>query len=874
MTPRTGAPGLGLVRLTSRLVPAERRREWLEEWRAELANAAEDALRRGDTTMSFRIRLVGRAAASIVDALSLRRLRGPSGPGPALRDSLRTVRRQPGFVAAVALTLALGLGATTAIFSAVDAILLYPLPFREPDRLVEIGGYGRPVDPDMVNALRNETLLFESVKTHRPRSVILTEAGEPRQLRVEAFEPGFLELLGIVPGLGRGILAEEAVAGRDRVVLLGDEVWRGAFNADPAVIGRTVRLSGESYTVVGVLPPTLRMMPGGLLSAVVPLAPSLEPAERDVGVFARLREGVPLEVASTRVGALAATLDREAPLKRARDARVSTLPAGGKRYERPVLLALAGAVTLLLLIACANAAGLLFVRGVARQSELTVRRALGGTRMSLFRQLLSESLVIAGIAGVLGTLIAWWGVRALVMIAPETTVRWHYNVIALNGRALAFSLAVTVLTGLIFGIAPAAWAAARSGAAPTTTRTATVSRAHMRMRRGVQVVQLALAAMLLCGAGLLGRSFVELMRVDPGFDAGDLVRLSLSPAGDANSPERVVFVRELDRRLRAIPGVSGVAWSNGSGLMFNEELRPSGGEAVPTGGRILVTSSVDTSYFRTMGIPLLQGRAFTAADVAAAPTPWTPPVAGSSHPVVVGRTLAELLWPGTSAVGQSFRTDDDATEYSVVGVVEGARLEGLDDRDLPWVMFLPGTPERMGYARIEVRRDGNPAAAVPVVREAVYSIDPDLPIYELMTERQALAESLDLPRFALTLMTIFGALAILLAAIGVYGLMAFSVAQRSREIGLRMAVGAGVRDIVTKVIGSGMALAAAGLAIGIAGALILSRYIESMLFGITRLDPATYALVVLLLAATTVIALMGPALRAARVDPSTALRQE
>jgi hypothetical protein len=308
--------------------------------------------------------------------------------------------------------------------------------------------------------------------------------------------------------------------------------------------------------------------------------------------------------------------------------------------------------------------------------------------------------------------------------------------------------------------------------------------------------------------------------------------------------------------------------------MFNERFVPAGGEAVPTGGRILVTTSVDTGYFRTMGIPLLAGRAFTVAEAANARSPVSPPDPGSTEPVILGCALAGLLWPGANPVGRTFRTDDDPMEYSVVGVVAGAKLDGPDDRDQPWVMFLAGTPERMGYARIEVRREGDPAAAIAAAREAVRSLDPDRPIYELMTERQAMAESLDLPRFALTLMTVFGALAVLLAAVGVYGLMAFSVAQRSREIGLRMAVGAGVRDVVADVLGSGMILAAAGVAIGIAGALGLSRYIESMLFGITRLDPATYAIVALLLAATTALALLGPALRAARVDPSSALRQE
>jgi putative ABC transport system permease protein len=493
-----------------------------------------------------------------------------------------------------------------------------------------------------------------------------------------------------------------------------------------------------------------------------------------------------------------------------------------------------------------------------------VRRALGGSRVALFRQLFGESLVIAIVAGLAGGVIAFWGVKALVLIAPETIVRWHYYEIRLNGRALQFAGGLTLVTAMLFGMAPAIWAARRSDASRGGSRTATVSRSHMRMRQAVQVAQLALATLLLCGAALLARSFVTTTRVDPGYDVDHTLRVSLSQPGRPGSAERIRFVHVLSANLERIAGLERVAWSNGLGLQFSEALLPEGADPVPTNGRILISTSIDTAWFATTGVRLLEGRGFTAVDIASAEPDAT----------ILDRDLAELLWPGRSAIGRQLRTDANGPLYTVVGVAADAKLHSQDDRDMPWAMYLPSSPERFGYTSMSIRSAGNPAGLIEPVRTAIHDAAADLPIYDLMTARQSLAEELDLPRFVLTLMVVFASLALMLAVIGVYGLVSFSVTQRQRELGLRLAIGAQAQDVLKDVMRTGLVMAVAGVAFGLAGAVALSRYIESLLFGIGRNDPLAYGIVAIVLVVAAMIAQLRPALHAARLDPATTLRSE
>ncbi|HUF68119.1 MAG TPA: ADOP family duplicated permease [Longimicrobiales bacterium] len=857
-----GPPGLAFVLAFARLVPEPRRAEWVEEWRSELVHAYEDSVEAGDGRGRISLRLRLRGLGSLRDAFWLSATGHAPGARPDVRDALRLFRRQPAFVVAVVLTLGMGMGAATAMFSVVDALVMNPLPFRDPAGIVQIADVGSAVTAPLMEQLKAETRIFESVAGSLPRAATLTGAGEPRHLGVWALEPEFLGVLGITPGLGRDFLEEEGVPGRDRVVLIGDALWRGTFGADPGMVGRTIRLSGELYTVIGVLPPALRRLPSGLVDAVVPLAPPSE-SSPGVMVLGRLRAGVPLAAAQARLDEIAAVLNREFPRDNAWQPTATRLDAG-VFGGRAAVIALAGAAGFLLLVACANAAGLLLVRGVARESEFVVRRALGASRRSLFRQLLTESLTLAVLAGGLGTLIAFWGVRGLLAIAPETLTRWHYNTVVVDARAFVFALTLTVVTGLLFGIVPAAWASRRGDAARASGRGMSASVSRVRIRRTVQVAQLALAMLLLSGAGLLGHSFVRMARVDPGFDAERVLLMSLSPGGSRSGEERSSFNSVLDARLRALPGVTGVGWSDGAGLWFTNDLEAEGAEGESGPLRIIITTSIDTTYFGAMGIPLVEGRNFGAADLA-----------DESGAVIVDTDLARLLWPGGRAAGRRFRRGPEGRWYTVVGVVDDPKLDGIDDRDRPWVVFHPSVPERITrWASISIRTAGDPAASVASVREAVRSLDPDLPIYDLMTGRQSIAESMTEPRFVFMVMSAFAGLSMLLAAMGVYALVAFSVAQRTREIGIRMAIGARSRVVMRDVFREGMALAAAGVALGLAGALALSRFIEALLFDVSRTDAATYAFVAFVLLLACAAALLRPAWRAATIDPASALRSE
>jgi predicted permease len=461
-----------------------------------------------------------------------------------------------------------------------------------------------------------------------------------------------------------------------------------------------------------------------------------------------------------------------------------------------------------------------------------------------------------------GTLIAWWGVRGLLGIAPETMVRWQYNVVTVDARVLVFALVLTVLTGLLFGMVPAAWAARRSDAT-RAARGATASRSQMRARRLVQVVQIAMALVLLVGAGLLGRSFQRLASVDPGYDAARILELNLSRSAGRTADERAAFNRQLDARLRAVPGVEAVGWSNGTGLEFPGAIEVDDGRRVSLESRIIISSSVDTAFLRVMGIPILEGRGFTAADVGADP-----------RPVIVDRDLAALLWPGQNALGRRYRRADGEAWYTVVGVVGDVKLEGPDDRQMPWNVYYATAPDRVGYAAIRIRTRPPPATLVQPVRQAVHELDPGLPINDLLPAREALRETIEQPRFVLVIMLVFAVLALVLSSIGVYGLVAFSVAQRSREIGIRMAVGARDSQVVRAVFAEGMKLAAAGVAIGLVVAVALARFIESLLFEVSTTDPAGLLLAPAVLALACAAALFTPARRAASVDPATTLRSD
>lgn len=863
-------PGSGLLRAVSRVVPPARRAEWLDEWRSELVHARDEAHERGEDRRRTAHRLRLRAASSVRDALWIRRDVGDRRPPRGrweMREATRVLFRQPGLSLAVIATLGLGIGATTAIFTVVDALMLRPLPFVDPDRLVLVqGGNSIYMAPEVAEVWRS-TEVFESISAFSMRAPTITRPGEPRNVRAEVAEPGFLRMLGLEPVLGREFLPEEAVPGRDRVVLLSDEIWRGHFGEDPRVVGREIFLDDEPYTVVGVMPPTMRVMPTGIPQIALPLTRETATSAGRVLLIGRLRPDLTRAAADERLAAIGAALQEEQPREGGWQASLHPLGRRLSDAQRRGMLALSGAVVLLLLVACVNGAGLLFVRGLQRQPEMAIRRALGASPARLFREGLIESLLLALLAGAAGMLLAWWGVRVLVAIAPEVLTRWSYNPVTIDGRVLAFTLGLTVLTGLGFGLLPALRSARTE---PLRTNRGTLGRSQLRARAVVQAAQLALAVMLLSGAGLLGRSFLRLTSVDPGFEPEGLLTLSytLPRFRYPDDESRAAFNRELDARLRGTPGVDGLAWTfsgiTGRGsFMVGRTPQAEGAEPLDADGTALLPfGSVDTAYFRVMGIHLREGRGFGPQDLQP-----------GANVVIIDTDFARRLWPEGSAAGRRFRLTPDEEWLTVVGVMEEVKLHGPDDPLGTDLLFHPTSPDRLSGAHVVIRAAGALPPVAAAVRAAVQSLDPGLPV-SIQTGRELAAETVAQSRFVLTLMAVFAAVALLLAAIGVYGLVAFTVARRTREIGIRKAIGARGEQILARVIGQGLGIAAVGLAAGIAGALALSRFIASLLFETSVMDLPTLALVAIVLTLTCTAALLVPAARAARVDAAEALRTE
>jgi predicted permease len=839
------------------------------EWESELRHTRSELGKEGTWGATAALRLRLRAWDAVRDALWVRhRHGGSSGIGRDLKHVGRMLRRQPGFAGMVVVTLALGIGATTAIFSAIDGLLLRPPPFAAPDRLVEVagsvpGGYLLYLDRETADVWRSQASVFAAAHTHTMRSLILTRPGEPTRLLAFLVQPGYLEMLGIRPVLGRTFRQDESVPGRDRVVLVSDEVWRGSFGKDAGVLGSTLYLNDEPYTVIGVLPPTLRRLPGGIPQLLIPLPNEATEATRSLFLTGRLRDDLPLAVAQARLDDVTARLESEQPRESGWGMRIAPLTRTVNENTRRGLHALGVAVTLLLLVACINAAGLLFVRGVAQRPEMTIRSALGGTRIALFRQSLAESLVLSIAAGVAGSMLAFWGVRMLTTLAPSSLLRFSYNPVNIDSRVLAFALVLSIVTGVGFGVAPALRAARAGGGLPGQ-RGGTADRGELRVRSIVQATQIALAVMLLTGAGLFGRSFLRLMAVDPGFSPEGLLIVSYGlPSYRYDAAQRSAFQLAVDERLRALPGVNGITFSTdippNVGLMFGRSPRAEGGEALAS-VEILPHSSVDTSYFRVMEIDIVQGRAFLATDLAE-----------GTNAVIIDVDFARALWPDGRAAGRRLRLDPEGEWLTVVGVSEDVKLMGPDDAAYPYALFYPTSAERMSGATIAIRT-ASPTRLIDPVREAIRSLDPALPIAAIEPAEARFAQAIDQPRFVLVMMSVFAAVALVLAAIGIYGLVSFMVVRRTREIGIRKAIGARDRQILGGVLGRGLAIAAVGLAAGITGALVLTRYIGSLLFDVPSMDPVTLVGVSGLLMLSCVLALLLPARRAARVAAAEAMR--
>ena len=788
-----------------------------------------------------------------------------------LRYALRMLWSKPGFSVAAMLTLALGIGANSAIFSVIDAVLLRPLAYAHPGELVSFRENQSAPDLDDV-AAANRT--FAQIGGEANALMAWTGGEAPEQLAVGQVTGGFFSALDVGAALGRSIGPADDVRGGPSVVVLSHALWQERFSADPAVVGRTMQLSGYVYTIIGVMPAGF-VSPQTRAQAWTPAHVSNDgTTSRDVHflrTIARLAPGVSIEQAGAEMAVIDRQLAERYPAEnRNRHTELAPLKDRVVGKSRAALLVLFAAVCLVLLIACANFANLLLARACEREREVAVRMALGAGRTRLVRQLLVESVLIALSGGALGALLAWFGTRALVALQPDGLPR--LGEIGVDPRVFAFTLAVALLTGVVFGLYPA-WAAARAGGAqPGASRGASAGRAQQKMRSAFVVAQLALALVLLVGAGLLVRTFWNLRGVDPGFQAAQLLtfRVELPDTRYRTIAEQTRFRTAALDALGALPGARAAMVSELplSGESLDHDFLVEGWPPVAPGDEPSVeTRSVIGDYFAVMGIPLRGGRDFAATDFNA-----DTPLVG-----IANEALVRKYFPGQDPVGKRVRwAREDAPHWiTIVGVAGDVHHFGLDQPDLP-ALYSP-YPQSEPWKRwmtFVVRTRSDPLALAPAAKQAIWTLDSQLPVTKLRTMHVVAAESFAARRFDMLLLTLFAGLAVTLAAIGVYGVIAYTVAQRTREIGVRVAVGARMRDVVRLILGGGLRLALLGIGIGLAGAFAATRLMTGMLYGVAPADPATLAAVAAALLATALFACWLPARRAARVDPTEALRHE
>jgi putative ABC transport system permease protein len=797
-----------------------------------------------------------------------------------LHIALRGLRRVPGFAVVVVVTLALGIGATTAIYSVVNGVLLTPLPYPQPDRLVLVweqnphrGSARNTVSPANYLDWRDRARSFSGLAAFTWTGITLT-GGTPEHVEGRAVTPEFFSVLRVDPAIGRTFTAEESAPGATKVVVLSHGLWQRRFGGDSSIVGRTIAVAGGDVRVVGVMPASFQSMPLGLDQFWQPLG--LDPADRErrgryAMVIGRLRDGVTAEAAQAEMTSIAADLAREhVDFNTGWGANVVTLTDQVVGRARPVLLTLLGAVSLVLLIACANVANLMLARTAARRRELAVRAALGASPRRLAREVLTESVVLAAIGGAAGVVLAVWGVELLVTAAPAEVPRLAQ--IGVDGRVLAVTAAVTLLVGILFG-SPGALGRGSDELAEDlhgAGRRATVGAEARRLRGALVVAQVSLSMVLLVGAGLLIRSLQRLTAVDPGFDASQLltVAVDLPAATYPDDPRRSAFYTELLRRARAMPGVQSAAMIDflplagpGSATSFTVVGRPA---LAPGQVPVADIRVVDPQYFQTMRIPLRGGRIPDERDRVSAP-----PV------VVINETMARSLWPGEDPVGRRVKVNmwDPDAETEVIGVVGDVRQDRLDG-DRRAMIYYPAAQAPTISMNLVLRTAGPPLDLAAPMRAAVREIDSDQPVGQVTTMQSIVRLSIADRRFPMFLLSLFAGLAVTLAAVGIYGVLSYSVGLRSQEIGVRMALGARVTDILGMVLKQGGILVAVGGAVGLGSALALSRVLRGLLFGITPADPGTYLAVCLVLALVALGAMALPARRAAAVDPMRALKSE
>lgn len=802
-----------------------------------------------------------------------------------LRYAVRQMIRQPGFAAVAVLTLALGIGGTTAMFSVVNAAVLRPLPYPEPERLVWV----TEVLPEMAThefapgphflAWRDRAQTLDQIGAYVPAVSTLTGAGEPERLHGVRASAGFLPMLGVTPLHGRHFLPTEDRAGEAGVVLIGHALWQRRFGGDADILGRSLTLDDRPYTVVGVLPPDFRFFQPADLWVPLALDPEQEGRQyvTNLDAIARLTPGVDREEAQAELEVIRQQYEASMPANHpvldgtVRVARLHRVLVGDTGR---LLLILLGAVGFVLLVACANVANLSLSRAVTRQREFAVRAALGAGRGRLVRQVLTESLLLAACGGALGLMAAFWLTGMLWRLAGPSAVGAIGDVATLGVdlRVLGFTALTVLLSGVLFGLAPVLQISRVDVARSLKGTSLAAGFRAGGLRQLLVVIEVALTLVLLAGAGLLVRSFVHLLDVDPGYRPDRLLtlRVSLPDAQYPTADHRRAFYAEVVERASSLPGVRSAALTNHlplTRLGFHGWLTIPGrsdaaGDKPPEHPPTPV-SIVSPEYFNTMGIPLRAGTLFTDSHDA-----------GSPRVAILSESLARQLFPNDDPIGrQVWVPGPGKGAPTIIGIVGDVRHEGLDAEILPQV-YVPVRQSPWASMTLVVRSDGDPMLLGPAVRSEVRALDPHLPIYEMQSMEQRLAQSLSSRRMNLMVVGAFAVLALTLAAVGVYGVMAYTVSQRTREIAIRIALGAGVPNVLTLVVGQGMALVGAGVMVGLIGAWALTRVIASLLFGVSPTDPLVFITTAALLSAIALLACYLPARRATPIDPAVVLRCE
>jgi putative ABC transport system permease protein len=790
-----------------------------------------------------------------------------------VRYAMRMLRKSPALTLVAVTSLALGIGANTAIFSVVNAILLKSLPYNDPGRIVLVWGTvpADGKDRSQVSATdvadwRNQNTVFEEVTTYGNFRPVMTGGGEPERVPGMQVGDGYFKVMKAEPILGRVFTPEEQEDGKDRVIILSYGLWQRRFGADPDVVGKTVLLNARSYTVVGVMPADFRSLPSSLLgddSAEYyrPVAEGYdeeERASRHLRAIARLKPGVTLAQAQAEMNVIAGQLEQAHPSSNTGyGVRLTTITEDVVGGLRQTLLLLFGAVAFVLLIACANVGNLLLSRSAARQKEIAIRAALGAARMRLVRQFLTESVLLSILGGGLGLLLALWGTSLIESLGAQVTPL--LSGIEIDYKVLGFTAVISLLTGVAFGLAPALHIS-RPELNETLKeggRNSGAGSARTSLRGALVVSEVAMALVLLICAGLLIKENILKMNVN-------------LPGAKYPKPQTwVAFYDRIIERIEALPGVesAGVTSilplsSNFDGRALAVEDRPK-----PRGEEISVDLYIVTpGYLRTMSIPLMRGRALAEQDT-------------ENQPLValVNETMAKELWPGEDPIGKRVKFPgsqrDSQPWRSVVGVVRDVKQYGLDKKE-PMQIYLPEAQYPTSFMTLVVRTASDPKNMMAAIKGEILAADPDQAVYDIATMEELLSDSISLRRFSMMLLIIFAALALALATVGIYGVISYSVTQRTREIGVRMALGAGRRDILKLVVGQGMRLTLTGIAIGVVASLAITRVMASLLYGVSATDAATFISIPVILAGVALGACLVPARRATKVDPMVALRYE